>query len=256
MIPKMSKKTKQNSLYGSLCSLYYDLKEGFAPQKEVDFYASFMNPEHQTLEAMSGSGRVQIPLLQRGFKVDGVDSSPAMLTRCKERCAKLTIFPTLYQQNLTELTLPTKYQIIFIALGSFQLIADKKQALIALERLHAHLQPGGTLLLDIFTPEIAQDNERTIHSIPINPHTVLRFTAHYSFDENKRQVQSACVYELVEYGIVQKREEEIMNFIWYTDQELRDLLSQAGFETVAIHELFLRPTGIASRIIQARAFVT
>ncbi|MDR3550047.1 MAG: class I SAM-dependent methyltransferase, partial [Candidatus Babeliales bacterium] len=69
--------------YGDLCSLCYDLRLAYAEQSEVDFFASFIdkNPG-RVLEAMSGSGRLLIPLAQRGYTIDGVDYSPAMLARC------------------------------------------------------------------------------------------------------------------------------------------------------------------------------
>lgn len=245
-------------LYGSLCSLYYDLKEGFAPSQEVDFYARFIHPEQLALEAMSGSGRVQIPLLQRGLRVEGVDSSPDMLERCKQRCAQFHLSPNLYQQNIEQLALPTLYHTIFIALGSFQLIADYDTALGALQRLHAHMQPGGTLLLDIFTPDRALHGHQSTDTIILDSRYALRFTAHYIFDAHEQRVRVACLYELLDCQTQQapariiKQERETMNFIWYTDQEWMLLLEKAGFKTIAFHEERFRSAG-PSRIIEAQA---
>ena len=124
--------------YGELSSLFYDAIEHYASQQEVDFFASCIeqNPG-RVLEAMSGSGRLQIPLMQRGYVVDGVDISAPMLARCQQRCAKLGLTPELYEQSLENLSLPNVYNTVIIAFGSFQLITDEDCALKSLKNLYA-----------------------------------------------------------------------------------------------------------------------
>jgi cyclopropane fatty-acyl-phospholipid synthase-like methyltransferase len=247
----MNSAPHKESLYGSLCSLYYDIKEKFAPAQEVDFYASFMHPEQATLEAMSGSGRLQIPLLQRGFRVDGLDNSPSMLARCKERCASLNLSPLCYEQSLEEINLPHLYHTAIISMGSFQLIADKTVALAALQQLRAHMHKDGFLFLDIFTPDRQQHNQRSTDIVTVDKHHTLRFWAHYTFHEHEQRAQVLCSYELLKDGTVIQQEYETMHFTWYTDDELAALLAQAGFELIAVHEQSFRSTG-PSRIAQAR----
>ena len=87
-----------------------------------------MSQEIAVLEAMSGSGRLLIPLLQRGYNVEGVDNSPIMLERCRERCAALSLNPRLYEQSLENLSLIQRYGVVTIAVGSFQLIVDPAAA--------------------------------------------------------------------------------------------------------------------------------
>ena len=64
----MALKDQLTPAYGKLCALFYDATKKYAPESEILFYASFMKQDKdRILEAMSGSGRLQIPLLQRGF---------------------------------------------------------------------------------------------------------------------------------------------------------------------------------------------
>ena len=42
---------------------------------------------------MCGSGRFLIPLLKRGFDIDGVDASPHMLQACRDHCQRLGLTP-------------------------------------------------------------------------------------------------------------------------------------------------------------------
>lgn len=222
--------------YGDLCSLCYDLRLAYAEQSEVDFFASFIdkNPG-RVLEAMSGSGRLLIPLAQRGYTIDGVDYSPAMLARCNARCATFQLTPELYEQSLEALALPHHYATVIIALASFQLICDHTQALQALKNIHAHMLENGNLLIDIFMPDTTNDSS-SVTKISVNNDTHIRLTKKYTFDLAKQIAQALCTYELIVNGAVQKIEEEILQLTWYSDEQWAELLAQAGFKIIKIYD--------------------
>ncbi|MBS1986865.1 class I SAM-dependent methyltransferase [Candidatus Dependentiae bacterium] len=239
-------------LYGNLASLYYDIREEYAPGDEVAFYARFIQPGQQVLEAMSGSGRLQLPLLQAGCQVIGVDNSPHMLARCRQRAAQLKLSPILHEQSLEQLDLGAKYHLCIIAMGSFQLIADRKSALYALQNIRAHLYNGGTLLLDIFTPHDTGDVTPAVTVACINAHEYIRCTTRYFFYAAEHRVDALCSYEYVIDGQLHEREYELMQFRWYDGQELTQLLDEAGFDFVRVHEQSFRSAGL-SQIVQAQA---
>ncbi len=238
--------------YGNLCSIFYDITKKYAPEREVAFYASFMSLGHgRVLEAMSGSGRLQIPLLHRGYVVDGVDSSSVMLERCKQRCAHLQLAPELYLQSLENLTLPHKYTTVTIAVGSFQLITDRSIALQALKNIHAHMHKNGDLLIDIFVPDPTIPARSTC-TARIDDHTVIRLTTRHVFDEQEKRADAFCLYELIADGVVQQQENELIQVVWYTNDEFVLLLKQAGFDVITIYEESFRQSG-PSHIVHARS---
>lgn len=243
-------KNNNNPLYGKLASLYYDTKEQYATKTEVDFYASFIQQGHSVLEAMSGSGRLQIPLLQAGYNVVGIDNSPSMLARCRQRCQELKLNPVLYEQSLEDLKLDTTYDLCIIAMGSFQLIADATLALQALQKLRAHMHDEATLLFDIFVPSNTTDTTRAVDVAFIDAHHAVICSTRYFFQKNKKRVDALCSYELIVDGRVHEKEDELMEFIWYDDHELAHLLNKSGFDVTCIHEQSFRSAGI-SRIVQA-----
>jgi SAM-dependent methyltransferase len=166
--------------YSTLCSLYYDAVKAYAGAAETDFYASFIQRHPgRALEAMSGSGRLAIPLLQRGYVVDGVDNSSAMLTRCQERLMALGLTMQQYNQSLEELALPHCYSVITIAVGSFQLITQRDTALLTLQKLYEHLLPGGVLLIDFFIPDL--EAEPTSHQVQLDQTRSLQLTKRHFF---------------------------------------------------------------------------
>ncbi|OPA77399.1 SAM-dependent methyltransferase [Paenibacillus selenitireducens] len=144
------------SNYGELCTEVYDLSKqiGQSIGGDVEYYLNKLkNCKGPILEAMVGSGRVIIPLLEAGLIVEGVDYSPEMLASCRKRCEARGLQTHLYQADLTELSLPNKYEAIIIPGGSFLLIEQREKSLKVLNRLYEHLEPGGQLILDLFLPE-------------------------------------------------------------------------------------------------------
>ncbi len=216
--------------YGNLSSLFYELRHTFAKESEINFYVSFVkNKKDKMLEAMSGAGRLLIPLLQQGYNVEGVDCSSAMLERCKMRCASLQLQPALYEQSLEKLSLPQQYAVIIIAYGSFQLIADRACALQALKNLHAHMVNGGILLLDFFIPEITPSAYYD-EQLRIDEKSYLKTSRRTLFDVEKKLAQAICTYTLYVDGKAQQYEDELVELTWYSDEDLCNMVQEAGFK--------------------------
>ena len=238
------------SYYGNLCALFYDATKKFAPPAELKFYTAFMQPTGRVLEAMTGSGRLQIPLMQAGYVVDGVDCSLDMLNRCRERSAALGLAPNLYQQFLNELSLPHKYQTVVIAVGSFQLITNYQTALTALKKIGAHLEADGNLLFSIFDPQLNSEpwSKRVVR---LSSNTILNLTTRRELDHAKQIADAYCAYELVISGQVVQQENELISVVWYTEIQLRQLLDLAGFKIIKIYDYPLPKTD-NSRIVHAK----
>jgi SAM-dependent methyltransferase len=247
---KKIKMTKINS-YGELCAEFYDVTKKFAPPKEVDFYERFIKKDGKTLEAMSGSGRLQIPLILKGHEVHGVDTSPEMIENCKKRARQLNIETTVFEQSLDSMLLPNTYDTVTIAVGSFQLLTDKNKAFDALKNIRAHMTKNGNLLIDFFIPATDNQSAFTREAI-IDENTKIRLTTRYKFDLEKCLAYGFCDYEKLINNKVQKKEEEIIEVCWYKKGELEELLTKAGFEVVQIYTEKFRESG-ESDIIHARA---
>lgn len=122
-----SEEVNMKPSYLNLCTEFYDLTKPEAGPKEVAFYEECLKAaKGPILEAICGSGRLLIPLLKKGFILEGVDNSQHMLQSCQKRCSAQGLSVQLHNQSLQTLNLPRKYDLIFIAIGSFQLIHDDK----------------------------------------------------------------------------------------------------------------------------------
>lgn len=121
---------------------------------DVDFFRHAVSGSGApVLDAGCGTGRLLLPLRRDGFDVDGADVSTDMLDRCRSALAAEGLSATLYPQALHELNLPRDYRTIVVC-GAFGLGGSREQDLEGLRRLHAHLQPGGTLFMDHYLPNL------------------------------------------------------------------------------------------------------
>lgn len=234
--------------YLNLCTEFYDITKPEAGLREIAFYEELVRASKgPVLEAMCGSGRLLIPLLKRGLVVDGVDNSSHMLKSCQKRCEEQSLHVQLYNQSLQTLSLPQKYDVIFIAIGSFQLIHEHVEALKILKTLTTALLPGGKLVLETFIPwDAIKDNihgsvlsdqskgitvERTASS-PDGFEIINQSKVTVNFKEQLEISQTR--YEKWADGKLIHAEEEEYAVRWYHRYEMVLFLEKAGFSSVKI----------------------
>jgi SAM-dependent methyltransferase len=119
---------------------------------EIDYFRGFVEAgDGPGLDVACGTGRLLVPWLRAGLDVDGVDVSEDMLALCRERAEREGLSPALYAQSMHELDLPRRYRTIVVC-GGLGVGSSRDNDQEALRRFHAHLEPGGTLVLDNEVP--------------------------------------------------------------------------------------------------------
>ncbi len=119
---------------------------------EIDFFRPFVETGQPALDVACGAGRLLVPYLHAGLDVDGADVSPDMLERARERSLREGLaLPTLYAQAMHELDLPRRYRTVVLC-GGFGLGGEREHDVEGLRRIHDHLEPGGTFVLDNEVP--------------------------------------------------------------------------------------------------------
>ena len=227
--------------YNKLCTEFYDLDKPDEPADAFQFYLHYAQAaQGPILEPMCGSGRFLLPLLARGFDVDGVDASSFMLEACRQRAAQQQLTPNLLEQKLEALELSRRYALAFIPAGSFGLITQAAHAREALRRLHTALLPGGKLVLEIDLPAFETSSSwpwggRWLKR-PDGALIVLSALGQYAASE--RISYSLHRYELVIDGRVVETEMEEFNLRAYEPREFQGLLEGAGFVDVKALKAF------------------
>ncbi|MFC1731891.1 class I SAM-dependent methyltransferase [candidate division KSB1 bacterium] len=112
--------------------------------------------EGPVLELACGTGRIMLPLARDGHEVWGIDNSEKMLTildrKVNDLDAELAGRLHYSAQDMRDFSFDRKFNLIIIPFNSFLLLTERSDFDICLKNCYNHLQPGGTFIVDIFSP--------------------------------------------------------------------------------------------------------
>ena len=195
------------------------------------------------LELGCGTGRLLLPLARRGLRLTGVDSSPAMLrqAQCKLREEGLEKRVTLLEQDMRALRLKDSFNLAFCVLNSFLHLLTLDDQLAALGGVFRCLNPGGLVLLDVFSPDLGRllepPGQLTLEKVIVDPETGHNLLKHFSrrVDRGRQLVQTTYIIDDVDpQGEVHRTIYPFdLRYIFRAEMEL--LLRHAGFEVEAIY---------------------
>ncbi|MBW4452013.1 MAG: class I SAM-dependent methyltransferase [Nostoc indistinguendum CM1-VF10] len=140
--------------YGPLCTEFYEITKPIdGDYPDIPYYIRHLSSiGGRILEAMVGTGRLLIPLLEAGINVEGIDSSPNMLAACRKHCTDRNLNPVLHQGCVENLDIPGKFSAIIVSFGSFMLLEKRTAAMAALQAFARHLEPQGRIFIDLELP--------------------------------------------------------------------------------------------------------
>ncbi len=191
----------------------------------------------KALDVGCGSGRLLIPFLEAGLDVEGLDASQPMLDRAAARARELGLEPPpLHCQLMQDLELPRRYACIYIPFCSFQLVLDRAHALEALRRFHAHLAPGGKLLVTDYIPwsDLHADHTWKLRRVAVRPSDGATVMMHEATAcDRHAQIQTDWVrYEVYQRGALTETHLRTLRMRWYHPYEFELLAERAGFRDV------------------------
>ncbi|HEX2674244.1 MAG TPA: class I SAM-dependent methyltransferase, partial [Polyangiaceae bacterium] len=214
-----------------------DIDKPEPPPDAFDFYlAEAERAQGPILEPMCGSGRFLLPLLVRGFDVEGCDASPQMLAACRARAQELGLQPALKEERLDQLTNERRFALIFIPSGSFCLITDETAVLSSLLRIRERLAPNGRFIVEIERRDRTRYSElsgtwggRWVTRAD-GAKIVLSWLSQYVAPTGISS--SVHRYELLKDGRLLAQEFEDWALKLYELSEFRALLGRAGFTRI------------------------
>lgn len=135
--------------YGDTIADIYDLLHaGWDPTATVETLADLAGGG-RALELGVGTGRLALPLAAAGTPVTGIDVSPAMLARLREKDPDGTV--EAIEGDFADFTAKGEFAVAFAVNSLLQLTSLEEQR-ACLRRVREHLAPGGVLVLEEANP--------------------------------------------------------------------------------------------------------
>lgn len=225
------------SYYSKLSSEVYDIDKYIGLSfGDVEFYSERLDScKGKILEPGVGTGRILIPLLEKGFEVDGFDISEEMLEICRSNCEIRGFKPRLLLSKMESFSLDKKYEAIIVPTGTFLLLHKRENSINALRNFYNYLNDGGKLIIDLFMQTdfiIGNTSTRTWESH--NGDIITLESKIVEVDYINQFTVSHNRYEKWKDGNLIETELERFPLRWYGIEEFKLILEQIGFEDITI----------------------
>ena len=149
----------------------------------VEFLAALAG-DGAALELGIGTGRIALPLSERGVRVHGIDLSEAMVAKLREKPGAERIEATIGDFATTRVD--GTFSLAYIVFNTIGNLTTQDAQVACFENVAAHLEPGGCFVIELGVPGL-----RTLP--PAERFQVFDFGAdHIGIDE----------YDVVEQGLI------------------------------------------------------
>ena len=224
-------------------------------RRDVQFYVEEASDAGgSVLELGCGTGRILLPIARSGHPIEGLDSSPQMLDRCREKLAgeadAVRRRVTLHQGDARGFDLGHQFDLVIAPFRVVQHLTTIEEQLAFLDSVAQHLAPGGRLAFDVFNPNFNALTSADGVEREDTPETKLpdgRSFRRAGRVRRVRWIDQVSEIELIYYissGASDRVERHVMSFDmrWYLRAELVHLLARAGFRVRMLYGDFDRST--------------
>jgi len=219
---------------------------------EIEFYLELArqagNQGLPTLELACGSGRIAVPLAREGVQLVGLDNSPAMLARAREKSASLTSVEWI-EGDMRSFDLGKVFGLAMIPVSSLQLLLTTEDQMACLRSAHRHLAPGGRLAFELDHTSIVvmaewqthrrgtlQRNPQRDYRHPVTGNQVYSWGSREYHPSQQRYIGRSVTEEVDEQGVMVRRMYgQPMEARYFHRFEVEHLLGRCGFEVEALY---------------------
>ena len=140
----------------------------------VDFLTELVG-EGRALELGIGTGRIALPLRQRGVRVSGIELSPDMVAQLRAKPGAEDIEVAIGDFATT--TVEGTFSVAYLVANTIMNLTTQDAQVACFENVAAQLEPGGCFVIDVLVPRLQRlpPGER-FQPFDVRP-------AHLGFDE-------------------------------------------------------------------------
>lgn len=156
--------------YGERIAEFYDDLYPYLDQSLVKTLVE-LSRGGPALELGIGTGRIAIPLSQAGVEVHGIDASPAMIAKLKQKPGAEKIQIT--RGNFADLAVEGQFDLIYVVFNTFFALQDQAEQIHCFKNVSQHLTEEGVFVIEAFIPDMTRYIDRqTVRAIDMDEHGV------------------------------------------------------------------------------------
>lgn len=226
--------------YGQLCTEVYNFTKpiGYSLNGDIEYYFSRLeNTKGRILEPGCGTGRMLIPLMEKGLQVDGIDQSQEMMELCNYYLRRKGLHTNLGLGDWVKMRLSIQdYEAIILPTGTLMLVTDYDESVNALRNFYNHLAEGGRLIFDFYLPDLGMKvGDKVTAEYVIDENNVIKYEKEVvEFDILKRILVSKIRYDKFKFKMHMQTEHQVSALRWFGIEEMEILLKEVGFKEIVI----------------------
>lgn len=104
------------------------------------------------LELAIGTGRVAVPLVERGVPVTGIELSPAMVGRLRTKADEATV--PVVVGDMASARAPGEFSLVYLVFNTISNLLTQEEQVACFRNAARHLSPGGCFVVELWVPEL------------------------------------------------------------------------------------------------------
>ncbi|HZD71427.1 MAG TPA: class I SAM-dependent methyltransferase [Actinomycetes bacterium] len=140
-----------SATYGDRIADVYDAGELPADTEEAVEFLAGLAGAGPVLELGIGTGRIALPLLERGLEVHGIDASERMVERLRGKPGGDRVTVTI--GDFAEVAVDGRFSLVFVVFSTFFGLLDQESQVRCFQGVAARLAPGGAFVIEAFVPD-------------------------------------------------------------------------------------------------------
>src|SRR3954451_11811043 len=106
----------------------------------------------RALEFAVGTGRVAVPLAERGVPVTGIELSPPMIDQLRTKADEAAI--PVITGDMATATAPGEYALVYLVFNTISNLLTQAEQVECFRNAARHLSPGGRFVIELWVPEL------------------------------------------------------------------------------------------------------
>lgn len=212
------------SFYGYMFSAE---RFGSAPEEVAKILALTQRKSGAVLDLCCGPGRHSLEFAKAGFKVTGVDKSPFLLEKARQRAAETGAVIEWVQEDMRDFIRAENFDLSCSMFTSFGYFADAEEDLRVLRNVYKSLKENGALIIEMHGKETLARIWQSTMSTDL---------ADGSWIVHRTQVRDDWSRVFAKWTLIKDGHAKDFTFdhAIYSGRELKERLLAAGFKQVKL----------------------
>jgi SAM-dependent methyltransferase len=106
----------------------------------------------RVLELAIGTGRVAVPLAERGVPVTGIELSAPMVARLREKADERTL--PVVMGDMATARADGEFRLVYLVFNTISNLLTQEEQVACFRNAARHLEPGGRFVVELWVPEL------------------------------------------------------------------------------------------------------